>query len=67
MIASGMKVHRDTFHLSYGIGRYAVGLLWYAMLTGNDIADNMYRDFDEEITDAQIELAKKCVTEICRD
>ncbi len=59
------KVHRDTYHLSYGIGRYAVGLLWYAMLTGKDIKNNVYCDFDEEIDKADIEIAKECVAEIC--
>ena len=26
------RVHRDTFHASLGLGRYALGLLWYAIL-----------------------------------
>ena len=66
LIASGIeKVHRDTFHASYGIGRYALGLIWYVILTGNDIKSNMFCDFDEEISKAEIEIAKKCVAEIC--
>ena len=58
------KVHRDTFHASLGIGRYALGLLWYSVLTGNDIKNNTFSDFDEEITEEQIEIAKKCVEEV---
>lgn len=64
LIASGIeKVHRDTFHASYGVGRYALGLIWYAMLTGNDIKSNTFCDFDEEISVTEIEIAKKCVAE----
>lgn len=61
------KVHRDSFHASYGLGRYTLGLLWYAMLSGNDINSNTFRDFDEEISDAEIATAKKCVTEVCNN
>ena len=66
LIASGVeKVHRDTFHASLGLGRYALGLLWYAILTGNDIVSNTFSDFDEEILESEIEIVKKCVSEIC--
>ncbi len=64
LIASGIeKVHRDTFHASLGLGRYALGLLWYSVLTGNDIKSNTFSDFDEEISDDEIQIAKKCVEE----
>jgi len=67
MIASGIeKVHRDTFHASLGLGRYALGLLWYAILTGNDITGNMFCDFDEEISKTEIEIAKQSIGEICK-
>ncbi len=58
-------VHRDTFHATLGLGRYALGLLWYAVLTGNDIKENSFRDFDEAISKDELETAKKCVAEIC--
>ena len=65
LIASGIeKVHRDTYHLNYGVGRYAVGLLWYLALTGNDIKNNTFCDFDEEISGENIDIAKSCVSEI---
>ena len=57
------KVHRDTFHASLGLGRYALGLIWYKVLTGKDIADNSFDRFDEEVTDEQIAIAKKSVNE----
>ncbi len=53
------KIHRDGFHASLGTGRYTQGLVWYQALTGNDIDNNMFREFDEEISEADILIAKK--------
>ena len=58
------KIHRDTFHASLGLGRYALGLTWYKILTGNDILGNTFCDFDEVIPAEQIMIAKKCVHEV---
>lgn len=57
------KIHRDTFHASLGLGRYALGLTWYKALTGNDVENNTFRDFDEELTEEQVALVKKTVAE----
>lgn len=57
------KVHRDTFHASLGFGRYLLGLTWYRVLTGNDIAGNAFRDFDVSVTDEEIAIAKKAAAE----
>ena len=57
-------IHRDTFHASYGIGRYALGLLWYRSLTRNSVISNTFADFDEEIEQDNIEIIKKCVENI---
>lgn len=66
IIANGTeKVHRDTFHASLGLGRYALGLIWYAVLTGHNVKNNTFSCFDEEISPAQIETVKRCVEEIC--
>ena len=54
-------VHRDTFHASLGLGRYALGLLWYHTLTGNPVADNRFADFDEPISKENIALSKATV------
>lgn len=62
MLANGFdKVHRDTFHASLGAGRYALGLLWYRMLTGADVMDNPFCDFDEEVTPEQVQTIKTLV------
>ncbi len=58
------KVHRDTFHASLGLGRYALGLIWYQILTGNSVAGNTFSDLDEEVSQQQIALVKQCVAEI---
>ena len=54
-------IHRDNLHVTKGLGRYALSLLWYRMLTGKSVADNTFRDFDEPITEEEIALAKSCV------
>lgn len=65
LIKSGIEnVHRDTFHASLGLGRYAIGLLWYSVLSGNDIKNNAFCDFDEEISKENIKIAKECVSKI---
>lgn len=57
------RVHRDTFHASLGIGRYALGLLWYHMLTGKSVLDNPFCDFDEPIEPQAIETVKATVNQ----
>ena len=62
MLVNGFeKVHRDTFHASLGAGRYALGLLWYRMLTGADITENAFGDFDEVVTQEEIDTIKSLV------
>lgn len=65
LLQNGIKrVHRDTFHASIGLGRYALGALWYALLTGNDIRENRFSDFDEPIPENEVEIVKKVVNDI---
>lgn len=62
LISHGVEsVHRDGHHTSLGLGRYAMALLWYTMLTGKDVENNTFRDFDVEVSEEEISLAKKCV------
>ena len=64
MLKNGIeKVHRDTFHARYGLGRYALGLLWYRMLTGKSVAEIPFNDFDEPVPAEEIAIAKKLVDE----
>lgn len=67
LLSAGIeRVHRDTFHAGLGLGRYALGLTWYTMLTGKDIADNTFCDFDEEVTEEQRKIVKECVAKVCK-
>ncbi len=58
------QVHRDGFHSTRGLGRYALGLLWYRLLSGNDVTENTYRDFDEPVTEEEISIIKQCVNQL---
>ena len=62
MLANGFEtVHRDTYHATRGAGRYALALLWYRMLTGADVTDNTFCDFDEEVAPEQMQTIKTLV------
>lgn len=64
LCAGAPSVHRDCHHASRGLGRYALGLVWYAVLTGNSVAENTYCDFDEPVSPEEAALARKCVDEL---
>ena len=62
MLDKGIKqIHRDTFHASLGLGRYALGLLWFRMLTGKSVAENSFSDLDQPANNDEIAIAKTCV------
>ena len=63
LIKKGLKIHRDTFHATYGIGRYALGLLWYRKLTGREIFSNSFCEFDEYVSNEVVNCIKSCVEE----
>lgn len=58
------KIHRDTFHASLGAGRYLLALCWYKALTGNDILNNTFNDFDEPVTEQERNIIIKVVDSI---
>ena len=65
MLENGIeKIHRDTYHVSLGLGRYALGLIWYKILTGNSVLENTFCDLDEETAAEQLATAKQCVQEV---
>ena len=55
------KVYRDMLHVSMGIGRYALGLMWVKTLTGKSPYETGKVKLVEEATDEEIEIAKKVV------
>ena len=54
-------IHRDTFHASRGVGRYALALIWYRTLMQKDVIGNSFCDLDEQIPDELITKIQKCV------
>ena len=58
------KVHRDTFHASFGVGRFAIGALWYSCFTGKSVDDLAFSDFDEEIRASEIDIVKKTINQV---
>ena len=55
------KVHRDTFHASLGLGRYALGLLWYGTIFHKSVNDNSFCALDENVLPEEITSVKECV------
>ena len=55
------KIHRDTFHASLGAGRYLLALTWYKALTGKDISNNDFDDFDEPVSEEERKIVIKAV------
>ena len=55
------KIHRDTFHASLGAGRYLLALTWYKALTGKDILENDFEDFDVPVSNTERNIVIKAV------
>ena len=67
LIENGIeKIHRDTFHAHLGIGRYALGLLWYKAITGNSIAENNFCNLDTDYLPEEMIIAKNCVESLLK-
>lgn len=65
LIENGItRLHRDGFHASLDIGRYALALLWFKRLTGKSVLDNGFKCHIGEISDEEYAIIKKCVEEI---
>ena len=47
------RIHRDTYHASLGAGRYLLALCWFKYLTGRDISENAFQDFDVPVTEEE--------------
>lgn len=67
LLANGIeKVHRDTYHVSFGVGRYALGLLWYGYFMGNDVLNDTYCDFDEPISEEELKIIRSTVSKLLK-
>lgn len=57
-LSHGAKtVHRDTFHASYGLGRFLLALVWYGCICRRDISHVRYQDFSEPVTEEEYRIA----------
>ena len=54
-------IHRDSYHASLGLGRYALGLTWYRTLTKNSVSENQFCDFDAFISEDTVLTIKETV------
>ena len=54
-------LYRDGFHASLGVGRYALGLMWYRTLVQCDVLGNSFSDFDIPISKDDVQTVKTCV------
>jgi len=61
------KIHRDTFHASYGAGRYLLALCWYKALTGKDITNNRFDDFDVPVTEQERQIVIAAVNSVVKE
>ena len=62
LLENGIKrIHRDPIHASLGVGRYALGLIWYKTLMNKDVKNNSFKDFAEEITPEELEIIKRVI------
>lgn len=65
-VENGIKIHRDTFHASFGADRYhfLLALCWYKALTKNDISHNTFSELDEPITDVERKIIIEAVNSV---
>ncbi len=61
---SGLKIHRDGFHASRGVGRYALALTWIKVIFGMSVAQNKFCDFEEDISAEEIAAVISAVESI---
>ena len=59
----GIVPHRDGFHASLGVGRFAVALTWLGTLFDFDVTKVSFNDFDEPISDTEYKTAVECAKE----
>lgn len=60
------RLHRDTFHAGYGLGRFLLALTWYGLLTGEAVENVTFRRFDEEIGDGDYSIALAATANILK-
>lgn len=65
LLHSGIAtVHRDTYHATFALGRYALGLLWYGTLCNVPVLENKFHALDLQISPENIRTVKLCVNKL---
>ncbi len=60
LLDSGIKrVHRDTYHAAFGVGRYALACLWARMLCGVTVTGNGFSSLDEPVTQEERRIIER--------
>ena len=58
------QIHRDTYHASLGAGRYLLALCWFQYLTGRDISENNFDEFDVPVTEEERKIVIAAVNSV---
>jgi len=59
LAAQGVQVYLEGHRASHGIGRYSLGLLWYACITGKSILKNTYSNICGNVTDTELDVVRQ--------
>lgn len=57
-------IYRDTFHAGYGLGRYALALLWFKLFTGRSVLNNSFSELDESVDENDLKIARECAEKL---
>ena len=57
-------VHRDGFHAHFGHGRYLLALTIFSALTGRDVRENTFCDFDTEVDPKVAQACREIAYEV---
>jgi len=57
----GLSLCRDSFHLSEDYGRFLAGAVWFKKLTGKNLTEKAFSDFDHEKVKKLIKVVNKNV------
>ena len=63
----GKEIYRDDLHVSYGLGRFALGCVWYGALLNKNPQNVDFCELDEPCDEQKLELARKLAADVCRE
>ena len=63
----GREVYRDDLHVSFGLGRYALGCVWYGALFNKNPEAVDFCLLDEPCDEQKLALARKLSAQVCRE